>query len=266
MKKAGLLCLGGFWALSLAPAEGAGDPWIIQSRVQFPPVEGLARERLVARLYEAAIQLDFVRLDAQAFDWIVIDNGRDRAKPAYGSLEQGLRARDCLAGTNGGFFDQARFQPDGLQVADGVWTGIFDPKHGSRGVFVVRGGKPFLEQCDRCQADATVQQLLQTGPVLVWKKIPTDTLDNSSPNRRTFIGWDGGDRWILGQASRCGLRELSAFLASEAFAEHFPLQDALNMDGGPSSGFWAANAKGDPPFYIKEYSTVRNFIGVRPKS
>jgi hypothetical protein len=128
----------------------------------------------------------------------------------------------------------------------------------------VRGGKPFLEQCDNCLVDGTVRHLLQTGPVLVWRNVPEPTLGGGLAHRRTFIAWDGGTGWILGQASRCGLKDLSSFLASKAFAGVFPLRDALNFDGGSSSGFWALNEK-SPPFYLREHSIVRNFVGIRPK-
>jgi hypothetical protein len=60
------------------------------------------------------------------------------------------------------------------------------------------------------------------------------------------------------------LRELAVQLRSPTIAGIMPVQDALNLDGGPSSALWVRE-NSMPAYYIRENTIVRNFIGIRKR-
>lgn len=169
----------------------------------------------------------------------------------------------CDAGTNGGFFNIGSFEPNGLMISDGLAVGKFDPKNWARGILVVRDGTPMLADCDHFELDSGVTGLLQTGPWLVRKgAAQTGFTNDEERRRRTFIATDGRGTWILGYLSGSTLKELGTVLVSQAIQRILPIQDALNLDGGPSSGFWFR----DGPVgahSIEVETTVRNFVGLQ---
>ena len=111
--------------------------------------------------------------------------------------------------------------------------------------------------------DSTVTGLLQTGPWLVRRGVSQGGFSNDeTPRRRTFIATDGQGTWLLGYVSTATLRELAAMLRNATIQGIIPVQDALNLDGGSSSGLWIRQGE-RAVRYFEEETTVRNFIGIR---
>lgn len=207
------------------------------------------------------VELRFVRFRSEAYSLVVLDNGNRRDALNFGSLQKAMEKSGCVAGTNGGFFQPTTFLPNGLMIADGLRTGTYDPANWGEGILAVRNGVITLTDCKTFQPDAATAQLIQTGPWLVQNGKPRLGYGDRIA-QRTFIATDGDSGWILGTASDIALSPLAELLASEAMKEIFPVHTALNLDGGPSTGFWVRTNAG--PVYHEEGSTVRNFIGVRP--
>lgn len=180
-----------------------------------------------------------------------------------GSLADVMKHEKCLAGVNGGYFDE-KFAPIGLRIANGqmiaplrrarLITGVLVAS--SRGVQIVRS-REFSRR-------PTVPEAIQCGPFLVDRGQPIGGLNDSHLARRTFAATTTGDRALLGVCSGVSLAEFSKALAATSFAEDLRIERALNLDGGSSTGFWFARENGSA-FSIPEQKSVRDFIGIVPK-
>lgn len=200
------------------------------------------------------------------FELLVIDNGPSRAKTTFHKLGEAMQHLECSAGTNGGFFDVATFMPNGLMISSGRPTGSFEPKNWADGLLLVRNGEIRLEDRDSFHSAELVTQLVQTGPWLIQDGVPrSEFKDDSNSCQRTFIVTDGHGRWLLGQVSQSTLSGLVGILLSPSFKAVFPVRSALNLDGGPSSGFWVRKDKSDA-YYLGEGTPVRNFIGIKRRA
>ena len=179
------------------------------------------------------------------------------------SLADVMNHEKCLAGVNGGYFDE-KFAPIGLRIANGqtiaplqrarLITGVLVAS--SRGVQIVRSGE-FSRR-------PTVTTAIQCGPFLVDRGQPISGLNDSHLARRTFAATTTGDRALVGVCSSVSLAEFSKVLAITSFAENLRIERALNLDGGSSTGFWFARENGSA-FSISEQKPVRDFVGIVPK-
>lgn len=105
------------------------------------------------------------------------------------------------------------------------------------------------------------RELLQAGPLLVENSSTVSRLDPTKPAIRSFIAWDGGTRWWIGRSSSCTLAELGAALRHGSPAS-WPVQMALNLDGGRSTNLWISDSvPGGPVNYRPLWNRpVRNFL------
>ena len=205
-----------------------------------------------------------VRFRDVDFELIVIDNGPRRSEAHFRNLSVALPRNECVAGTNGGFFDVATFQPNGLMISDGRRTGTYDPKNWAAGVLAVRNARLLLGDQSQFVPDASVTQLVQTGPWLVrGGKAQWGFTNDESPARRTFIATGGEGTWVLGHLESSTLLELAIFLTSPTIKKILPVREALNLDGGSSSALWVT--EGQSNTYFQEKVPVRNYIGIRPR-
>jgi uncharacterized protein YigE (DUF2233 family) len=138
---------------------------------------------------------------------------------------------------NGGFFTPEN-RAAGLLIADGTTYG--QTYKGFGGMLSIRGDTPQLQWLARqpYKADASVAQALQSFPMLVLDGQVVDGIpDDGSRNRRSFAGIDRAGRLVLGvcQSPVWTMTDLARFLQS---SELLSIDDALNLDGGASSGFW----------------------------
>src|SRR4029453_2928642 len=134
------------------------------------------------------------------------------------SLSEVMRHEKCLAGVNGGYFDE-KFAPIGLRIVNGqmivplqragLITGVLLAS--SRGVQIVRS----REFSRRAGATAAIQ----CGPFLVDRGHSIAGLNNSRPARRTFAATTNSSRALVGVCSDVSLAELSKILATTSFAE-----------------------------------------------
>jgi Phosphodiester glycosidase len=178
-------------------------------------------------------------------------------------LGEVMRHEKCLAGVNGGYFDE-EFAPIGLRIANGqmiaplrrarLITGVLVAS--SRGVQIVRS-REFLRRSD-------VSAAIQCGPFLVDSARPISGLNDSRVARRTFAATTNGNRAFVGVCSGISLSELSKILATTPFAEGMKVEHALNLDGGSSSAFWFAREDGSA-FSIPERKPVSDFVGIVSK-
>ena len=194
----------------------------------------------------------------------IIEQGTLEDQP-YRNLAQAMKAHQCTAGCNGGFFGK-NGEPLGLVIADGKKYGHKNLASSLTSAVVGQAsGAPFIQRSRAYFQNGTPkhQQVLQSGPMLVENGKSVSGLSNKKNARRTIIFTDGKHRWGIAYAPSISLALLAEALAdSKTFAE-FNIKHAINLDGGSSSGFWVR--RDNNPFYLREFGSVRNFVGVVPK-
>lgn len=196
-----------------------------------------------------------LRVIAQASD-------KDSAK----SVSDLLKSSGAVGGVNGGYFKAPLLIPSGLEISSGksegaAWRG--DPHIGS---CIVRKGIISLEWDAEWKGTENVSELLQCSPWLVSGGLPPKDFspDKDQRLRRSFIATDGKKQWALGICEKMTLAGLAAMLASQQVVRELKIERALNLDGGPSSGLWAAQSDGKE-YYYREFWRVRNVLGVFAK-
>ena len=247
-----------FFFLALA-ATAHGD-WAILSSTPEPGRGGLVYRHVVLEnsAHSERLTVDVAIFSTKSCTLRILQNegGTDR-------LGEVMRRDDCLAGVNGGYFDE-KFAPIGLRMMNGqmmaplrraqLITGVLVAS--SRGVQIVRS----REFSRHARATAAVQ----CGPFLVDRGQPIRGLNDSRPARRTFAATTTGERALVGVCSDVSLAELSKMLATTSFGDDLKIERALNLDGGSSTGFWFARENGTV-FSIPEQKSVRDFVGIVPK-
>lgn len=246
------------WKISdESPAQPASSPLVLQRWVITKPGEtGFFSKRTI----------DIVWFDSATHTFRVIDNGSSGAGK-FPSLAAAMRANECLAGCNGGFF-QKNNDPLGLMIAAGESTGGFGT--GSSlvsGVVLSSGNRnPYLLR--RAEYDSGTYRptdLIQTGPFLVDQGATVRGLSPENSRRRTFVLHDGEDGFAIGTSDAFTLAELGQILASPDFSPGRRIHRAINLDGGTSSGFYLDRGSDISPIHIEPIKTVRNFLGIVPR-
>jgi Phosphodiester glycosidase len=179
------------------------------------------------------------------------------------SLADVMKHEKCLAGVNGGYFDE-KFAPIGLRIANGQTIAPLLRARLITGVLVASSRGAQIVRSREFSRRPTVTAAIQCGPFLVDRGQPIGGLNDSHLARRTFAATTTGDRALVGVCSGVSLAEFSKVLATTSFAEDLRIERALNLDGGSSTGFWFARENGTV-FSIPEQKSVRDFVGIVPK-
>jgi len=179
------------------------------------------------------------------------------------SLADMMRNEKCLAGVNGGYFDE-KFAPIGLRMANGQMIAPLQRARLITGVLVASSRGVQIVRSREFSRRAGVTAAVQCGPFLVDRGQSIGGLNDSRPARRTFAATTTGNRALVGVCSNVSLAELSRMLATTLFAEDLRIERALNLDGGSSTGFWFAR-ENSSAFSISEQKPVRDFVGIVPK-
>lgn len=258
-------------AAAIFPAPVRAE-WKIedQSPAQSPDSPLVIEKKIVTQAGQTGFfstrRIDLVWFHAADFTFTVIDNGPAGA-PRYPSLAAAMRAHGCPAGCNGGFFLK-NHEPSGLMIADRTPLGRFGKGALLSGVVLSSGNRnPYLlrrSQYDEGKYKAT--DLIQAGPFLVDEGTTVRGLSSENPRRRTFLLHDGGKWFAFGLCDVFTLAELGDLLAHPAFSPSRTIYRALNLDGGTSSGLYYEPGGAAKPHRVEPYKTVRNFIGIVPRT
>ena len=175
-----------------------------------------------------------------------LDPNRVQLKVFY-SPTTPRRVRDWLhyqqadVAINGGYFNDQNVAT-ALVIVDGVATG--KSYSGFGGLFALRGDPqnliPSLQwlKTKPYRPDKRIRYALQGSPMLVTEGTTVPGIsDNGERNRRSFIALDKQGRVLLGicQFAQWTLTDLANYLAETKALE---IQNALNLDGGASTGLW----------------------------
>ena len=138
---------------------------------------------------------------------------------------------------NGGYYSPEN-QALGLLISNKQAFGQSYRNFG--GMFAMRDNKPSLQwlKTQPYRADARIDSALQCFPMLVTRgQVVEGIQDNGEQNRRSFVAIDKQGRVIFGitQAAQWTLTDLARYLQQ---APEFNITEALNLDGGASTGLW----------------------------
>jgi uncharacterized protein YigE (DUF2233 family) len=141
---------------------------------------------------------------------------------------------------NGGFFDEQN-AATALVIVDGVATG--KSYSGFGGLFALRDDTPSTPTLQWLKAkpytpDPRITYALQGSPMLVHNGGMVQGIsDNGARSRRSFVAIDTQGRVLfgIGQYAQWTLTDLARYLAE---VDALQIQNALNLDGGGSTGLW----------------------------
>ena len=205
--------------------------------------------------------LNFVAFDASRYTFAIYDQGT-LGRETIGDAMVRNRA---VAGSNGGYFSPD-FDPVGLLVAEGRL--IHPPSHTRllSGALVVTGKHIAIRRSTEPLPGNHARQAVQCGPFLVETGKTVPGLNNVRSARRTAVFTDGHRTWGLASTSALTLEELGAILADpELLPGGLKIERAINLDGGSSTGLWAAQPGQAAPFYLHEVGIVRDFVAIVPR-
>jgi hypothetical protein len=201
---------------------------------------------------------------SRAFRLEVVDLGAG-PEPTYPTLGDALRAQGCVAGVNGGFF-HPDWRPAGLVVSQGKRINRFETAKLLGGVVYSDGRGTHIVRRAQFRDHLGITALVQTGPYLVEGGQAVRGLSTSDPHRRTFIATDGRGRWVLGATlSTLTLAELGQCLAAPGALTSWRIDQAINLDGGSSTGFFYDRKAGKAPVALHPWNRVRNLLGIKPR-
>jgi Phosphodiester glycosidase len=246
--------------LFLSLAATAHADWTIVSTASEPGRDGLVHRHVVLEngARSERITVDLAVFSTKSCTLRVLQN-KDGAE----SLADVMRHEKCVAGVNGGYFDE-KFAPIGLRMANGQMIAPLQRARLITGVLVVSSRGVQIVRSREFSQRRGVTAAIQCGPFLVDRGQPISGLNDSHLARRTFAATTTGDRALVGVCSGVSLAELSKIIATTSFADDLRIERALNLDGGSSSGFWFARENGSA-FSIPEHKPVRDFVGIVPK-
>ena len=179
------------------------------------------------------------------------------------SLADVMRHEKCVAGVNGGYFDE-KFAPIGLRMANGQMIAPLQRERLITGVLVASSRGVQIVRSREFSRRPGVAAAIQCGPFLVERGQPIGGLNDSHLARRTFAATTSSSRALVGVCSEVSLTELAKILATTSLAEDLRIERALNLDGGSSTGFWFAR-ENSSAFSISEQKPVRDFVAIVPK-
>ena len=246
--------------LFLALAATAQADWTILSTASEPGRDGLVHRHVVLEnpVGSERITVDLAIFSTKSCTLRVLQN-----KYGAESLADVMRHEKCVAGVNGGYFDE-KFAPIGLRMANGQMIAPLQRARLITGVLVASSRGVQIVRSREFSRRPGVAAAIQCGPFLVDRGQPIGGLNDSHLARRTFAATTSSSRALVGVCSEVSLAELAKILATTSLAEDLRIERALNLDGGSSTGFWFAR-ENSSAFSISEQKPVRDFVAIVPK-
>ena len=230
--------------------------WTLVESTPQPAPDGLHfREARIADGANEAV-LDQVSFAPQTHAFAVMDN----PDGAFDLASAGAK-RGALAGVNGGYFHPDR-TPLGLVIRQGVQLHPQEKAPLLSGILSITPGAVAIQRTATFRPSAAVREALQAGPFLVEGGKPIAGLNATKAAARTVVFQDAKGRAGFLICKSVTLAEMAAILATPALFPEGKILRALNLDGGSSTALWVC---GEPPFYEREWKSVRNYLAIVPR-
>ena len=204
--------------------------------------------------------LHFVSFEVPRYTLAVFDQGITGRE----NLGEAMEHHGALAGVNGGYFSPD-FEPVGLLLTDGRMEHKPSRAKLLSGAVVVTGNHLKICRSTEPLPGKHAREAVQCGPFLVEGGKAEPGLNNLRSARRTAVFNAGKHHWGLVTTSALTLEEFGAILADPALLPGgLKIERAINLDGGSSTGLWAAQPGQPSPLYLHEVGIVRDFVAVVP--
>ena len=170
---------------------------------------------------------------------------------------------DVLAAINGGYFT-ADYRPDGLLEVDGV---VRTPVRAGLSGFVgsASDDAPVVALADGVDT-AKLRDALQGGPFLVDPGGAHGIKRDDGQRARRSLVILTADKIAIAMTAKCGLYDLAtALLQSPEIFGVDHVERALNLDGGPSTGF-AVRLPGGEVDVVPETGRLRTVLTIQRRS
>jgi len=223
-----------------------------------PKVEIIPFHSLRARTIERwGTELTLVSFDRRNYRLVVADQPSGPGSRYEDAEDAG---DGHLASINGGFFTPDG-SPLGLVVTDGNRRGGVNRASFLGTGFFLGPKAKLLGRTDYLASPPSHQEVLQSGPRLVWSGETPTGLSNRDERPRSFLLWDGKEHFALGYADSASLKGLSILLQSQPISG-FKIAYALNLDGGRSCDFWISSSVNGGGFTRSSFlkKDVRNYL------
>ncbi|MEN8871921.1 MAG: phosphodiester glycosidase family protein [Akkermansiaceae bacterium] len=166
-----------------------------------------------------------------------------------------------LAAINGGFFNPDG-SPLGLVISGGESRGAFNSAS-FLGTSILDGQNVTLSTRTNYQRS---NELLQTGPRLVWGEESLTGLSSYNERPRSLMIWDGKNHFGLVHANTATLIGLSNNLKSQPLSG-FDIKYAVNLDGGTSCDLWVSGSVSGGGFNKNSFfrKKARNYLALHKR-
>jgi exopolysaccharide biosynthesis protein len=166
--------------------------------------------------------------------------------------------RGALAGVNGGYFTPDR-TPLGLVIRQGVPIHPVERGKLISGIISVTPGAIAIQRATAFKPSPAIREALQAGPFLVEGGKTIAGLNATKGAARTVVFQDAKGHAGFLICKSVSLAEMAEILATPAIFPDGKITRALNLDGGSSTALWV---RGEPPFYQREWKSVRNYLAI----
>lgn len=189
-----------------------------------------AHANLYAGADQQPVAIHLLRLEPRRWQLRVVTPAQmGRALGSPGDFRAAVPG--AVAAVNGGFFDP-QYKPLGLLVDQGQTLSPL--RHVDHGVFAIAGQQPLLRHARDWKDLPELEFAVECGPRLIVDGKPLTFKPGVA--RRTALGLDSQGRvLVVVTEGVVGLQELTAFLVRSELDGGPGVQDALNLDGGPST-------------------------------
>ncbi len=227
--------------------------WTLVSSNPRPGPNGLEFIEREVTNSDQRVTLWIVSFTPKTHTFAVMDN----PDGAY-DLGSASEKRGVLAAVNGGYFQPDR-TPLGLVVRKGEQIHAQERAPLLSGIVSTTATGVTIQRAGAFKLTPAVREALQAGPFLVEAGKPIAGLNAARDAARTVVFQDAKGRAGLIMAKSPSLAEMGALLATPALFPEGKIVRALNLDGGSSTAMWV---RGTPPFYAREWKSVRTYLGV----
>jgi len=244
------------FALHLAVHASLHAAWTFSATETRPAPPGLEFVQCQANDGKNNAQLHIVSFSIRTHSLAVMDNPKGDFDAARAAEKRG-----AVAAVNGGYFHPDR-TPLGLVVRQGVEIHPLEKARLLNGIVVVAKGEVALRRPAEFKASAAVREALQAGPFLIDGGKAVAGLDSTRRAARTVVFTDGAGHCGVLICKSVTLAQMAALLATPGAFAGGEISRALNLDGGSSTALWV---RGEPPFYVREWKSVRNYLAIVPR-
>ncbi|MEA3211537.1 MAG: hypothetical protein QOE70_4594 [Chthoniobacter sp.] len=236
----------------LAP-NFAPSAWTLVETLTVPAPAGLEFTERKVTDGSGSATLWMVAFSPKTHTFAVMDNPDGAFDLASASAKRG-----ALAAVNGGYFHPDR-TPLGLVVRQGVQIHPLEKARLLSGVISVTPGAMAIQRSGAFKSSAAIREALQAGPFLIEGGKKIVGLEATKSAARTVVFQDAKGRAGFLICKSVSLAEMAELLATSAVFPEGKMVRALNLDGGSSTALWV---RGEPPFYQREWKSVRNYLAI----